>query len=482
MAGHTRARAASPAATACLFANMAIFTAAGIAILWAPAAVWHLLLGVPAGTGAHNTSSATPEAQLVTSAFGGMCIMSNIPQAAALLLPSAVGLTALALVCGAAVFGVVGTAAVLQRSTVFASVGASPNLPYYWLATCFGLFCANVVSVMSACLAIDGVRDAFADEAGAAPGASKKGGGRGGGGADADAASSPSSDTAPLLINGAAAAADADAPRAQRWPGKSQFSDGAAAAGDAAHIATAKAAQYKLEEEAAKAARARGYGTRRLLQLAEPHRVWLYAGCAVLFIRLPFSLSMPHWVSEVIGALIVKDWDKAGWNIVYLSIAGTVDSIMDFWCVYLFGLAQQRIIRGLRLDLFKAILWQDVGFYDTNETGEVTSRLTADCAEMASVKKSPQNPPALVFLGGVEWMWGEEEEEEEEVVVVVVVGGYGYFECLGCPTTPSDSEVVGATKCTQPQEEKRDLNRLPRWCRRRRRRRLWLGSGCRPTT
>ena len=49
--------------------------------------------------------------------------------------------------------------------------------------------------------------------------------------------------------------------------------------------------------------------------------------------------------------------DRARWNVVYLSIAGVIDSLLDFWCVYLFsGHAQQRIIRGLRLDLFGAIL------------------------------------------------------------------------------------------------------------------------------
>ena len=71
-------------------------------------------------------------------------------------------------------------------------------------------------------------------------------------------------------------------------------------------------------------------------------------------------------------------------NVTYFIIAGIVDSLMDFWCVFLFGYTQQRIIRDLRLDVFKAVLSQEVGFFDEHSSGDITSRLTADCSEMAN--------------------------------------------------------------------------------------------------
>eukprot|EP01049_Picozoa_sp_SAG25_P019806 SAG25_NODE_6438_length_559_cov_1.904348_1_plen_167_part_01 len=41
--------------------------------------------------------------------------------------------------------------------------------------------------------------------------------------------------------------------------------------------------------------------TRRdVLHLAWPHAVWLLLGCVALACRLPFSLAMPHLISEVI--------------------------------------------------------------------------------------------------------------------------------------------------------------------------------------
>jgi hypothetical protein len=55
-------------------------------------------------------------------------------------------------------------------------------------------------------------------------------------------------------------------------------------------------AQVEGEEEVV-AITSRLRGTSRLLQLAAPQVLYLYAGCAVLLIRLPFSLSIPHFVS-----------------------------------------------------------------------------------------------------------------------------------------------------------------------------------------
>ena len=63
---------------------------------------------------------------------------------------------------------------------------------------------------------------------------------------------------------------------------------------------------------------------------------------------------------------------------------GTVDAILDFWCVFLFGYANQRIIKSLRLDLSTTLLRQDVAFFDqTSSGGLLSSRLNNDCSEMA---------------------------------------------------------------------------------------------------
>jgi len=126
------------------------------------------------------------------------------------------------------------------------------------------------------------------------------------------------------------------------------------------------------------------YGTTRLLKLAAPQVFYLYLGCLVLLIRIPFSLSIPHFVSTTLGALSRGDYQRARQEILLLFILGTIDSALDFWCVFLFGYARERIIRGLRVDTFSSILRQEIGFFDTHTSGELSSRLSSDCGEMAA--------------------------------------------------------------------------------------------------
>lgn len=74
---------------------------------------------------------------------------------------------------------------------------------------------------------------------------------------------------------------------------------------------------------------------KQLVDRARGEALWLFAGCAVLMVRLPFSLALPHFVSETISALILKDFAAAKTSISYFVAAGIVDALLDFWCVFL---------------------------------------------------------------------------------------------------------------------------------------------------
>lgn len=123
--------------------------------------------------------------------------------------------------------------------------------------------------------------------------------------------------------------------------------------------------------------------TRRLLQLAAPQVLYLYAGCLVLLVRLPFSLAMPHFVSTTLAAVAAADFATARREIELLLLSGSMDAMLDFWAFFLFGYANQRIVRGLRVDLFRRLLGQEMAFFDAHSSGELASRLNSDCSEMA---------------------------------------------------------------------------------------------------
>eukprot|EP00537_Pseudo-nitzschia_pungens_P005045 CAMPEP_0172365276 /NCGR_PEP_ID=MMETSP1060-20121228/8203_1 /TAXON_ID=37318 /ORGANISM="Pseudo-nitzschia pungens, Strain cf. cingulata" /LENGTH=818 /DNA_ID=CAMNT_0013088493 /DNA_START=387 /DNA_END=2843 /DNA_ORIENTATION=- len=124
-------------------------------------------------------------------------------------------------------------------------------------------------------------------------------------------------------------------------------------------------------------------GTRRLLAVAAPQVVYLYVGCITLLVRLPFSLSIPHFVSTTLGALAEGSYSRARKEITWLFVLGTIDAVLDFWCIFWFGYANQRIVRDIRIDTFLSILKQDIGFFDGQTSGELASRLNSDCGEMA---------------------------------------------------------------------------------------------------
>ena len=120
------------------------------------------------------------------------------------------------------------------------------------------------------------------------------------------------------------------------------------------------------------------------MSLARPDARWLTLGLLSLFARLPFSLAAPHFVSRAIGGAIAGNSARARSAVVAFVVAGVVNAALDFWNVFLFAFVQNRVVRRLRSTLFAKILRQEAGFFDANQAGSLSSRLTSDCVAVAS--------------------------------------------------------------------------------------------------
>jgi len=118
----------------------------------------------------------------------------------------------------------------------------------------------------------------------------------------------------------------------------------------------------------------------RIIKLAETQRSYIYIGCFVLIVRLPFSLSIPNFVSASLAALARQDYDGAQQSIILILLYGSIDSVLNFCCGTLFGLANLNIVKTLRDDTFEAILGQDIVFFRDNDCGDLASRLSSDCS------------------------------------------------------------------------------------------------------
>ena len=78
----------------------------------------------------------------------------------------------------------------------------------------------------------------------------------------------------------------------------------------------------------------------------------------------------------------------------------------------LFTAAMARLNVRIRRELFGSLLTQEIGFFDTSKTGEITSRLAADTTTVSdqiclnlnvALRSATQAAIVLVFMFGASW-------------------------------------------------------------------------------
>jgi len=133
----------------------------------------------------------------------------------------------------------------------------------------------------------------------------------------------------------------------------------------------------------------RGAHIGRLLRLARPEAALLVTGLVFLAIGSASTLVYPQGVRVVIDAALGASPEWAGavgrarlLELVALGMAAIalVSAAAMGIRYYLFMLAGERVITRLRKELYRAILDQEVAFFDKERTGDLMSRLASDTA------------------------------------------------------------------------------------------------------
>lgn len=117
----------------------------------------------------------------------------------------------------------------------------------------------------------------------------------------------------------------------------------------------------------------------RLFALAKAE-IWLILlGMIGLVVSSGTTMIVPLFFGRVVDAAVTSStMDKVNYYILILLgifICGSLASLVRSWA---FTLAGIRVVCRLRRDLFSAIIKQEIAFFDTNRTGELTSRLSSD--------------------------------------------------------------------------------------------------------
>lgn len=117
----------------------------------------------------------------------------------------------------------------------------------------------------------------------------------------------------------------------------------------------------------------------RLAPRVRPYRGELaLAGVLILF-GTAIGLAFPLIVRELLDAAFLAG-DRAMLNRIALGLTGLflVSALVYFWQSYLMGAVSERVVAGLRKDVFGHLVLQPPGYFALRRVGEITSRLNAD--------------------------------------------------------------------------------------------------------
>jgi ABC-type bacteriocin/lantibiotic exporter with double-glycine peptidase domain len=121
---------------------------------------------------------------------------------------------------------------------------------------------------------------------------------------------------------------------------------------------------------------------RRLISLANPHKLRLSLAMGLLLISSGVSMSVPFFIGKLIDFIQTGDKEtmKEKLRNVSLIMLGVffVGAVANFGRIYLIQSTGERIIMRLRQDLFKSTMDQEMAFFDRNKTGELINRLSSD--------------------------------------------------------------------------------------------------------
>ncbi len=120
---------------------------------------------------------------------------------------------------------------------------------------------------------------------------------------------------------------------------------------------------------------------KRLFSLALPEAPILVGGTIALLIGSAVTLAVPKGVGGLIGAVVQPDGQaRLDRLTLYLVVVAAAVAVSGFARAYFYTLAGERVVARLRRDLFSAIIRQEVGFFDSQRTGELVNRLSSDTA------------------------------------------------------------------------------------------------------
>ncbi|HSM09193.1 MAG TPA: ABC transporter transmembrane domain-containing protein [Gemmatimonadota bacterium] len=124
----------------------------------------------------------------------------------------------------------------------------------------------------------------------------------------------------------------------------------------------------------------------RLLPRLRPYRLSVGIATVALVLSAAIGLAFPIVVQFMLDAAF-EGGDTETLTAIALILVGMfgVQAVTNFVQVYVLGATAERVVAGLRMELFSHLLKLSPGFFTERNSGELTSRLTSDCSTLGTV-------------------------------------------------------------------------------------------------
>ncbi|XP_060069453.1 ABC-type oligopeptide transporter ABCB9-like [Ylistrum balloti] len=122
----------------------------------------------------------------------------------------------------------------------------------------------------------------------------------------------------------------------------------------------------------------------RLFSYSKPDLGYIMGAFIFLVIAAVGEIFIPYYTGQVVDGIVI-DKSKARFTqaIIYVVVISTGSAIASGLRGGLFSVAMARLNVRIRNLLFSSIIDQEIGFFDSVKTGDITSRLTSDTTVMS---------------------------------------------------------------------------------------------------
>ncbi len=168
---------------------------------------------------------------------------------------------------------------------------------------------------------------------------------------------------------------------------------------------------------------------RRLLPLLEMEWKALAGATILLLLGSAAALAYPQGIRIIVdGALENRDMGRIRQAALIMGALAVVQGLAVAGRAYLFALAGERGVKRVREQLFDSLVVQEVGFFDGQRTGDLTSRLASDTASLQGLLSSQLSMAlrnAVQVVGGMVLLFFTSAKLTSVMLLVVPAVAFG---------------------------------------------------------